>query len=161
MIKTGCTFITSSLKDLSFGYDTENENCIFSREQLRGFINKVYSEGVRDFYSICEEGIDLWAAEEVTELMKKDESVKLHCILPYEDQASKWFPEFRELYYSVLEKATDTCYISLHYTENCVKEARYKTLDSSHYVFAFPKSDKEFLDYALNNNKEVFVDPEN
>lgn len=155
MIKAGCTFITSFLRDLSFGYDTESEKCILLREQLKEFISKVYSQGVRDFYSICEEGIDLWAAEEVTKLAEKDKAVKLHCVLPYEEQASKWFPEFRELYYTVLEKAADTEYISLHYTESCVKEARYKTLDSSHYVFALPKADKEFLDYALKNNKEV------
>ena len=55
MKNNGCTFIASSLSDFSFGYDFENPKCIYLVSQLKDYITKKYNEGVRDFYSVCED----------------------------------------------------------------------------------------------------------
>lgn len=158
MKNNGCTFIASSLSDFSFGYDFENPKCIYLVSQLKDYITKKYNEGVRDFYSVCEQGTDLWAAEYVAEIIKKDRSVKLHCILPYEEQAAKWHSDIRELYYKVLEQADDTKFVSLRYSEGCLKKARLLTIDSSRYIFTALESDlgNEYTEYALKNGKSVY-----
>lgn len=157
MKNTGCTFITSSLHNLSFGYDFESPQCDFLMSQLRENITDLYKSGVRDFYSVCEQGIDLWAAENVIRLIKTDKSVKLHCILPYEEQAAKWYPSFRELYYTVLEQAESTEFIALRYCEDCMQKARYRTLDQCGYVISVYESEEinEYRDYALKKGAEV------
>lgn len=158
MISNACTFIASSLNNFSFGYDFESSQCIYLVSQLKDYIANVYNEGVRNFYSVCEQGVDLWAAEYVAGLIKKDNSVKLSCILPYEEQAAKWYPDIRELYYRVLEQASNTEYISLHYSDDCVKKARLLTIDRSNHIFTAIESEhgKEYADYALASSKDVY-----
>lgn len=158
MINKGCTFIASSLSSFSFGFDFENSKCICLLSCLKEFIKKRYDEGVRDFYSVCEQGVDLWAAEYVTRLIDRDKSVKLHCILPYEEQAAKWHSDIRELYYNILEKADDTEYIGLHYSDDCLKKARLFAIDRSSSVFSAAESGfgKECKEYALQNGKNVY-----
>ena len=157
MKNTGCTFIASSLHNMSFGYDFESSKCNYLISQLSENITNLYKSGVRDFYSICEQGVDLWAAENVLSLIKEDKSVKLHCILPYEEQAAKWHPSLRELYYTVLEQAESTEFVSLQYCEDCMQKARYRTLDQSRYVISVSRSDEisEYSDYALEKGMEV------
>lgn len=158
MINNGCTFIASSLSDFSFGYDFESPKCIYLVSRLKDYITKKYNEGVRDFYSVCEQGVDLWAAEFVTQIIKKDKSVKLHCILPYEEQAAKWHSDIRELYYKVLEQSDDTEFVSLYYSDDCLKKARLLTIDHSKYIFTALESDlgNEYAEYALNKGKSVY-----
>ena len=151
MKNNGCTFIASSLHDLSFGYDFESPECSYLISQLNENITEVYKSGVRDFYSVCEEGFDLWAAKDVIGLIKSDNSVRLHCILPFEEQAAKWHPSLRELYYTVLEQAESAEFVSLRYREDCMKKARYRTLDQSGYVISVCGSEemREYKNYAL------------
>ena len=158
MKNNGCTFIASSLQNLSFGYDFESPECNYLISQLNENIAELYKSGVRDFYSICEEGIDLWAAENVLGLIKADNSVRLHCILPFEEQAAKWHPSLRELYYTVLEQAESAEFISLRYREDCMQIARYRTLDQSGYVISVCGSEeiKKYKDYALDRGMKVF-----
>ncbi len=158
MINNACTFIASSLNNFSFGYDFENSQCIYLVSQLQNYIANLYNKGVRNFYSVCEQGVDLWAAEYVAGLIKKDNSVKLSCILPYEEQAAKWYPDIRELYYRVLEQASDTKYIGLHYSDDCIKKARLFTIDHCSHIFTAIESgyDKEYADYALEGSKDVY-----
>lgn len=157
MNNTGCTFIASSLHNLSFGYDFESPKCNLLISQLKENITDLYKSGVRDFYSICEQGIDLWAAENVIRLFEIDKSVRLHCILPYEEQAAKWHPDFRELYYTVLEQAESTEFVSLRYCEDCMSKARYRTLDKCKYAISVYESKErnEYKDYALKKGIEV------
>ena len=151
MKNNGCTFIASSLHDLSFGYDFESPECSYLISQLNENITEIYRSGVRDFYSICEEGIDLWAAENVLALIKEDNTVRLHCVIPYEEQAAKWQPSLRELYYTVLEQAESAEFVSLKYRDDCMRKARYRTLDQSGYVISVCESEemREYKNYAL------------
>ena len=98
MEKNACTFISSALTDFSFGYDFTSFKCISLKLQLAHYISDMYKAGVREFYSVCEEGIDLWAAEIVTYIMRDDPETKLHCVIPYEEQAAKWHSSTRGLF---------------------------------------------------------------
>ena len=154
-----CTFIGSRLNRFSFGYDFTAPKCIALKLQLAQYINDMYKAGVRDFYSVCQEGVELWAAEIVIYLMAGDDSVKLHCILPYEEQAARWHPDTRELYYNILALASDCEMISTHYKGYCLALARYKALDRSCHVFAVVEdgSSNEYVKYARANGTRVCV----
>ncbi len=154
---SACTFIASNLSDFCFGYDSTNPKCIALKLQLAQYINDMYKEGVRNFYSVCEEGVDLWAAEIVTYIMKNDSGVSLHCLIPYEEQAAKWHCDTRELYYKVLENATDVKFISPCYSENALSWARYETLDNCENVFAVVKegAKNRFVSYAANRDRNI------
>lgn len=159
MEKNACTFIASNLTDFCFGYDTDDPRCIALKLQLAHYIDDMYTNGVRDFYSVCQEGVDLWAAEIVSYIMKDDGDVTLHCLIPYEEQAAKWHPDTRELYYKVLAAATSTETLSPLFTEDCLAAARYETLDHCDRVFAIVKEGGEntFVKYAKARGKNVSV----
>lgn len=153
-----CTFVSSPLMDFSFGADYENYKCIMLKLQLAQYINDVYVSGVRTFYSICEQGVDLWAAEIVTYIMRDDPSTKLFCIVPYEDQAAKWDPAVRDLYYNVHQRSTDVTIMNTHYKKNCIYEAYLAAIERSDKVFAslVGKSSEEIKKYPCFECKDVY-----
>ena len=159
MKNSACTFIASDLTDFSFGYDSTEPKCIALKLQLAQYINDMYIGGVRSFYSVCQEGVDLWAAEIVTYIMKSDSEVTLNCIIPYEEQAAKWHPDTRELYYRVLEQATQTETVACFYTEDCLAAASYEPLDRCDHVFAVVKegAENDYVKYARVRGKNIRV----
>lgn len=54
--------------------------------------------------TLCEAShkTDTWASLAVLALKKEDPALKLHCILPCEEQADGWSVSARELYFSIL-----------------------------------------------------------
>ncbi|MCM1298473.1 MAG: DUF1273 domain-containing protein [Firmicutes bacterium] len=159
MKNNACTFIASNLTDFSFGYDSTDPKCIALKLQLAQYINDMYMGGIKNFYSVCQEGADLWAAEIVTYIMRGDSEVTLCCIIPYEEQAAKWHPDTRELYYRVLEQATEVRLVSTSYTDTALACARYEALDCCENVFAVVKEGREnhFVKYGVNRGKNVRV----
>lgn len=159
MNSNACTFIGSTLNRFSFGYDFTAPKCIALKLQLAQYINDMYKAGVRDFYSVCQEGVELWAAEIAVYLMAGDESVRLHCILPYEEQAARWHPDTQELYYNVLAAASDCEFIDTRFKRNSLASAKYKALDKSRHVFAVVEdgASNEYVRYAMANGKRVCV----
>lgn len=52
--------------------------------------------------------------------------LKLHCILPYEEQAGKWTASAQERYYSILTQADSVIYTGREYGKDCMlKRNRY------------------------------------
>ena len=59
-------------------------------------------------------------------LEKENHALKLHCVLPYEEQADGWSASARELYFSILEQADEVVYVSREHREGCMlKRNRY------------------------------------
>lgn len=154
-----CTFTASDLGDFSFGYNENNIRCLIMKMQLAQYINDVYLQGIREFYTICEQGAELWAAQIILLIMKSDPTVKLHCIIPFEEQAAKWCESTRELYYTVLEYATDVTFLNTRYKEGCIDEARRSALDHTELVFAIVVNGEknEMVKYSNFCGKRVFI----
>ena len=96
-----------------WGYDEEDERCCASKLLLLNRISRLQTVGITDYYVPLDAGIGLYAAEMVVALMASNPNLRLHCLIPYEDQASKWTPNLRDRYYDVLEKCTDSAPVSL------------------------------------------------
>lgn len=66
-------------------------------------IERLYAEGYREFYSGMCIGVDLWAAQAVVDLMKRDPSVRLIGAVPFEGQDAYWSMNEQRTYRRLLE----------------------------------------------------------
>ena len=62
------------------------------------------------------QGVDLWRAQIVLNLKKKNPALNLHAILPCEGQESKWPAPAQALYRSILEQADEAAYMNREYS---------------------------------------------
>ena len=116
-----CAIIAKALVNTGFINEYE-QPYIRIKNELRDTIWKLFCEGYTEFYSNCEYGVSLWAAEIVIAL-KMYNDIKLHIVMPHEEQATQWPEEYRERFFTAHEKA-DTVTIRLnHYTEDCYEKA--------------------------------------
>ncbi len=124
-----CAIIAKSLVNTGFINEYEPPYSKI-KEELRDTIWKLFCEGYTDFYSNCEYGISLWAAEIVIAL-KMYNDIKLHIVIPYEEQSTKWSEEYRDRYFAVHEKAYTVTMISNHYTKDCYDKGNQYMIEQS------------------------------
>ena len=103
------------------------------KEELRDTIWKLFCLGYTEFYSNCEYGIPLWAAEIVIAL-KMYNDIKLHIVMPYEEQAKNWSEEYRDRYFTIHEKADTVELLSYHYYDGCYEAANKEMTSRSDSV---------------------------
>ncbi len=101
-----CAFAGHYLMRFPFGYDEEDGLCLKIRETMLMQILALHQNGVTAFYSNCEPGAPMWGAELVLALQSRVPNIQLHCVLPYEEQATKWTPQLRERYFSIVERSS-------------------------------------------------------
>ena len=154
-----CAFISSSLNELGIGYDFEGSRSVSMKLILANYIIEMRKKGVRDFFSVCEEGVELWAAEIIVYFMRNDPDIRLHCLIPYEEQAAKWPECVREVYYTVLEEATDVTFIHRHYKEDCLLEARQMAMEQCGNIFALMVygKEREFVRCSEKTGRNLFA----
>ena len=125
--------------------------------QLTQLINQQFINGVKKFFSTCEQGAELWAAEIITARMITDSEIELNCLLPSEEQPIKWCLDNQEQYFKVLEDCSRVRYLSKHPIENGLDISRKKLIDMSSNVVAVVPRNKTFpvLEYAKYKNREI------
>ena len=116
-----CAIISKQPVNTSF-FNEYEPTYIEIKEKIRQTIWDLVCVGYTDFYSNCEYGVSLWAAEIITAL-KMYNDIKLHIVMPYEEQATKWHEDHRDRFFTVHEKADTVKIISNHYTEDCYEMA--------------------------------------
>ena len=116
-----CAIIAKALVNTGFINEYEQPYSKI-KDELRDTIWKLFCEGYTGFYSNCEYGVSLWAAETVIAL-KMYNDIKLHIVMPHEEQATQWPEEYRERFFTAHEKADTVTIISNHYTEDCYEKA--------------------------------------
>ena len=131
MIKTACAFTGHRPKSLSWGYDESAPGCVLLKEVLAAQISALAEQGVTDFLSGMAQGVDLWCAQIVLNLKKKNPALKLHAILPCEGQENKWSVSAREIYHSILEQADEVVYVGQEYSRGCMLERNRYMVDRS------------------------------
>ena len=90
MEKIVCAFTGHRPKSFPWGYNESALGCILLKEVLTAQISALAEQGVTDFLSGMAQGVDLWCAQIVLDLRKKNTAMKLHAILPCEGQERKW-----------------------------------------------------------------------
>ena len=135
-----CAIFGQNTICFKWGFDEDDEYCIAMKQELLQKIMELRQQDVTQFYTACDHGIGLYAAEQINVLMERDRDMKLFCTAPHEEQSTKWAPYLRERYFKMLENCTRTEYAT---------EALPTGRTEDHALF-----------YAINQHKPVFnLDP--
>lgn len=106
-------------------------------EKLYNTVEKLISEGITDFYAGGAIGFDTLAAKTVLKLRKKYSHIKLHIIVPCEDQEKMWSPESKELYRKINEAADEVKILSPVYFNGCMQVRNRYMADNSSICIAY------------------------
>lgn len=109
---------------IGWGYDYSEPHWVRLKERFKSFL---LSEKVTDAFSGMALGVDQVFAIAVIELKKAGCDIKLHAVIPCNNQCCKWTRESQELYYKLLGYAdeiigmseyNETGYVNLTLTSN-------------------------------------------
>ena len=90
-----------------WGFDEEDDGCSHMKTKLKQCIVALYDMGVWEYQVACDPGIGLYAAEVIHSLKSQCPNIQIVCVLPHEEQATKWMPQLRERYFSMLSDCTE------------------------------------------------------
>ena len=106
------------------------------KKRLQEAIQDAVQSGFTTFISGMARGIDMWAAEIVTEERKKNPSIKLICTPPFEGFENSWSFLDKLQYHKILKKADYTRFICERYSRNCFQIRNCYMVDRSSLVIA-------------------------
>ena len=129
--------------DLPFGFDEESLEAAALFNVLHQEIENQIQTGCFYFISGMNWGIELIGAEMVMKLRTKYPSVKLICVIPFEEQAAKWNEENRNRYFEVLEHADEMKLICMRYSEDSYDLRDDYILQKSNRIIAVIDEEKE------------------
>lgn len=162
MTETTCAFTGHRPKSFPWKYNEAAADCVLLKEVLVAQIKALADRGVTDFLSGMAQGADLWCANIVLGLRKKNPTLKLHCILPCEGQDSKWTALTQERYRSILAQANEVVYISQTYRSGCMLERNRYMVDRASvllavYNGAYRNGTGMTVRYAQRLKREVII----
>ncbi|MDE5754239.1 MAG: DUF1273 domain-containing protein [Oscillospiraceae bacterium] len=96
----------------------------------------LYCRGYDSFYVNCDYGTPMWAAEFILNL-KAGNEVKLHIMIPYEEQSTDWPEEIRDRYFAIHEKADSVTLAHTQYDLFCYQDTDEKMIDESNLLLIF------------------------
>ena len=136
MIETACAFTGHRPKSFPWKYNEAAPDCVLLKEVLAKQIEALADRGMTDFLSGMAQGVDLWCAQIVLDLRKKNPALKLHAILPCEGQESKWTVSAQEHYHSILKQANEVIYVGQEYSQDCMLKRNRYLVDHSSILLA-------------------------
>ena len=131
-----CAFTGHRPNSFPWKYDETARDCVLLKKVLAGQIDALVGEGVTEWLSGMALGTDLWGAEIVLSLKKKNPALRLHCILPCEGQEVKWPKAEQERYRSILRQAEEVVYVSRAYHSDCMLERNRYMVDRASILLA-------------------------
>ena len=149
-------------KSFPWKYDETASDCVLLKEVLTAQIEALADRGVTDFLSGMAQGVDLWCAQIVLDLKKKNPALKLHAILPCEGQENKWSVSAREIYHSILEQADEVVYGGREYSRGCMLGRNRYMVDHSSILLAvyngtYRSGTGMTVRYAQQLKKELYI----
>ena len=127
----------------------EADRIVLLPEKIDRLLERLISEGYRDFRCGGAQGFDTIAALKVLEKRKKYPDIKLHLFLPCRDQTRGWSENAKRAYSIVLAQADSTCYISENYTPSCMHARNRAMVDGSDLCVAYCTSSHGGTAYTL------------
>ena len=85
-----CAVIGQHPLRFPWGFDEEDDGCRRMKLEMAQRIMELRQRGVAEFRVACDPGVGLYAAEIINILREKDKSLRLVCVIPHEEQATKW-----------------------------------------------------------------------
>ena len=88
-------------------------------KELEREIKAAIEKGYTTFISGMARGVDIWAAEIVLKLRKKNKELHLICASPYEGFETRWSQDWQKRYKKIIKKADYVKYVSPEYSPAC------------------------------------------
>ena len=117
--------------------DVAPEKLPLVKEKLNAAITDAVSRGYSDFYNGGAIGFDILAAEAVLEIKKSCPDIRLHIIVPCENQSLKWGKKEIERYEAVKAAADEVKILSPHYFRGCMQIRNRYMVDASSLCIAY------------------------
>ena len=143
-----CAIIGAPPMSFPWGYDEEDEDCALLKLKMIREITDLQTHGVSGFVVPMDSGVCLYAAEIVNDLREKAPSLELVCVIPYEEQATKWTPELRERYFTALAQCSSTILIGAHREKLCEFQAMLRAVHESDMIL-FVQSEEQEMDPSI------------
>lgn len=144
MRQNTCAIIGCSPIHFPWGYDEEDESCAALKLLLLNRITLLRAEEVTDFTVVMDSGVGLYAAEMINSLRENDPEMSLTCLVPYEEQPTKWTPELRDRYFNEQAKCSDVEFASMEKTAASEAITMLIAVDKAEHVIAV-KSETDYL----------------
>lgn len=125
------------------------------KAKLREKIWELYCSGYDSFYVNCEYGVPLWAAEIIC-AMKMYNNIKLHIVMPFEEQSVSWNEEYRDRYYDIHANSEDVHMINTEYYDGCYDDADRYMINMSDALLVCGQSCSNL--YGVRYAKECAVE---
>jgi uncharacterized phage-like protein YoqJ len=128
-------------------------------ELFPGILEKLYSQGVREFRAGGALGFDTLAALFVLSFKENHPDVRLSLMLPCRDQDRAWDAKDREVYNFILKSADSVMYTADVYTKNCMFQRNRSLVNGSDICVCFVArstgGSAYTYDYALSKGLEI------
>ena len=165
MNKKCCAIIGSRPDSFPWGLDEDDERCEELKRQLLSKITNAINNGMKNFAVAMDSGSGLYAAEVINAWRRSDDSICLTCIIPWEEQSTKWTPQLRARFFAAQEKCSDVQLVSNAYTGDCEITALLNAVDMADTVIVVSSGDDMLIPVAIRymvrtNKKYVVVQPE-
>lgn len=161
MRQNTCAIISCNPIGFPWGYDEEDEGCAALKLLLLNRITLLRAEGVTDFAVVMDSGVGLYASEMINSLRENDPDLNLTCVVPYEEQSTKWTPELRDRYFNEQAKCSEVEFASMEKTAASKVIAMLNAVDRAEHVIAVTVKEDSLipvaLHYAERLNREILV----
>jgi uncharacterized phage-like protein YoqJ len=136
-----------------------------SEKEVKAALRKQIDQAVHDGFTVfitgMARGVDLWAAEIVLDLRKRNKEIRLICAIPHDGFEARWSPSWQELYRYVLAEADLTRIISKGYHTGVYQVRNEWMVNHSTRVIAVfngqPSGTKNTIDYAYRQGVPVVL----
>lgn len=136
-----------------------------SEKEVKAALRKQIDQAVHDGFTVfitgMARGVDLWAAEIVLDLRKRNKEIRLICAIPHDGFEARWSPSWQELYRYVLAEADLTRVISKGYHTGVYQVRNEWMVNHSTRVIAVfngqPSGTKNTIDYAYRQGVPVVL----
>lgn len=159
-----CAIFGQNTICFKWGFDEEDKYCIAMKQELLQKIMELRQQNVTQFFTACDHGIGLYAAEQINVLMETDRDMKLFCTAPHEGQSTKWAPYLRDRYFKMLENCTHTEYVAPFQRSGAQLLAYKRIIDLADMILTVfdaellptDRVEDHALFYAMNQHKPIF-----
>ena len=163
-----CAILGHSPMRFAWGFDEETEECHNLKSEMLRALTAMQRDGVTKYAIACDCGVGMYAAEMVNAMREKNPTIELYCVLPFEDQATKWAPYLRDRFFTMLEKCTLISTVSTHEIADAQLHAYKRIIRMADIVLAVydPKSCRndevdKAVRYAVSNGKKLlYIHPD-
>lgn len=131
-----CAFTGHRPKSFPWKDSETAPGCVLLKETLAAQISALAERGVTEFLSGMARGADIWAAEIILDLKKKNPALRLRCVLPCGGQERKWPASEQERYHSILRQADGVIWVNREYTADCMLDRNRYLVEHSSVLLA-------------------------